>query len=119
MSRDAALAVGAPDMADLVRAFLLATEGWNTRPASWRTTMSTESRTRTSQEVTLIQAQLQMLADNPHWIARMRGRRELDAVATLPRDSRRPTDPRSDRRYTSDNGTYWQDQSANYAAGLL
>jgi hypothetical protein len=49
----------------------------------------------------------------------MAGRNELKALATLPRDSRRPTDPRSLQRYVSDNRSYRQDQSDNYAAGLL
>lgn len=80
--------------------------------------MST-AKTRSPQEVALIQSQLQMLADNPQLIARMRGHRELDGLATLPRDSRRPTDPRSHRRYVADNGTYGSDQAVNCAAGLL
>lgn len=49
----------------------------------------------------------------------MHGHRELEGLVNQPRDSRRPSDPRSHKRYVADNGTYWQDQSANYASGLL
>jgi len=81
--------------------------------------MSIARQSRTSQQVALIQAQLQLLADNPALIQRMRGHRELDGLKKQTHDSRRPTDPRSTKRYVADNGTYWQDQSANYASGLL
>lgn len=81
--------------------------------------MATARPSRTAQEVALIQAQLQFLADNPGRVQRLRGTNELAGLRHQPRDSRRPTDPRSPKRYVADNGTYWQDQSANYAAGLL
>ena len=81
--------------------------------------MSNSRRPRTPQEDALIQAQLQLLADNPGLIQRMRGHRELDGLTSLPRDSRRPTDARSVNRYVADNGSYQRDQSDNYAAGLL
>jgi len=81
--------------------------------------MSIARQPRTSQQVALLQAQLQLLADNPGLIQRMRGHSELDALKQRPRDSRRSTDSRSNKRYVADNGTYWQDQSANYASGLL
>jgi len=76
-------------------------------------------RPRTPQEVAFIQAQLQLLADNPGLIQRMTGHRELDGLKTLPRDSRRPTDARSLKRYVADNSSHRRDQSDNYAAGLL
>ena len=81
--------------------------------------MSNNRRPRTPQDVALIQAQLQLLADNPGLIHRSAGRRELDGLKSLPRDSRRPTDARSVHRYVSDNRSYRRDQSDNYAAGLL
>ena len=81
--------------------------------------MSTTRRPRTPQEIALIQAQLQFLADNPGLIHRTKGHRELDGLKSLPRDSRRPTDARSVNRYVADNCSYRRDQSDNYAAGLL
>ena len=42
--------------------------------------MTTSRRPRSPQEVALIQAQLQYLADNPRLIQGMNGRRELDGV---------------------------------------
>jgi hypothetical protein len=81
--------------------------------------MTTLRYHRSSQEVALILAQLQDLADNPGRIQRMKGRRELAGLIDLPSDSRRSTDPRSAHRYVADTGVYGRDQSANYAAGLL
>jgi hypothetical protein len=81
--------------------------------------MSNDRHPRTPQEVALIQAQLQLLADNPGLIHRMAGHRELDGLKSLARDSRRPTDARSINRYVADNRSYRRDQSDNYAAGLL
>jgi len=81
--------------------------------------MSNTRRPRTPQEIALIQAQLQLLADNPGLIQRMKGHRELDGLKGLPRDSRRPTDARSLKRFVADNSPNRLDQSENYAAGLL
>jgi hypothetical protein len=81
--------------------------------------MTTTRRPRSPQEIALIQAQLQHLADNPGIVQRMNGRRELDGLADLPRDSRRPIDPRSGDRYVADNGVYRTDQAANYGSGVL
>jgi hypothetical protein len=81
--------------------------------------MSNARTPRTAQEIALIQAQLQLLVDNPGLIQRMKGRRELDGLLYQPHDSRRPTDPRSHKRFVADNGTYRGDQSANYGSGVL
>jgi len=81
--------------------------------------MSNARRPRTPRHVASIQAQLQLFADNPGLIHRMAGHRELDELKSLPRDSRRPTDARSNARYVADNRSYRRDQSDNYAAGLL
>jgi hypothetical protein len=45
----------------------------------------------------------------------MNGRRELDGLADLPRDSRRPIDPRSGDRYVADNGVYRTDQAVPFS----
>src|SRR5207248_8469920 len=66
--------------------------------------MTTTRRSRSPEEVALIQAQLQEVADNPRRIARMMGRRELAGLDELPSDSRRPTDPGSAGRYVAENG---------------
>lgn len=81
--------------------------------------MTDTRRPRTPQELALIQAQLQLLADNPGLLHRKLGHRALDGLTSLPRDSRRPTDSRSVNRYVADYRSYRRDQSHNYAAGLL
>jgi len=81
--------------------------------------MPSSCQSRRPGEIALIQAQLQVLAEDPGLIQRMNGHRELDGLVHQPRDSRRPTDPRSRARHAADNRSYWRDQSANYASGLL
>jgi hypothetical protein len=81
--------------------------------------MSIVRRPRTPQEVALIQAQLQLLADNPGRLQRMKGYRELAGLADMPRDSRRRTDSQSHARYLADNRSYRRDQDDNFASGLL
>jgi hypothetical protein len=83
---------------------------------------ATCSRCRTKPSEAEVRArldQLQELADNPRRVLALTGRRPLEAVTTLPRDSRRPNDSQSTRRYAFDNSISWRDQDANYAAGLL
>jgi len=81
--------------------------------------MTAPRRPRSAQEIADIQARLQLLADNPRLVQRMKGRRELGALSSLPRDSRRPTDASTRGRFVADYSSPRQDQENNYGAGLL
>jgi hypothetical protein len=49
----------------------------------------------------------------------MHGRRELDGLRELPRDSRRSTEPESSACFAADYSSTALDQAVNYGSGLL
>jgi hypothetical protein len=81
--------------------------------------MATARQPRSAADIAATLAGLQDLADHPGRIERMHGRRELDGLRELPRDSRRPTDPASSERFAADYSSAAVDQAVNYGSGVL
>jgi hypothetical protein len=81
--------------------------------------MATTRQPRCAADIAAVLASLQDLADHPGRIERMHGRRELDGLRELPRDSRRPTEPESSERFAADYSSTALDQAVNYGSGLL
>lgn len=62
---------------------------------------------------------LRYLADHPGEVERMHGRRPLDGLRNVPRDTRRRTDGASRDRFVADYSSPSRDQESNYGSGLL